>query len=114
MESLHFGFAYIATMVLELALPRRFRDYRFVSSIDSHHHQTHPVIATFIGNFSDSIRVFTALLHILTELASLTLLYYLGCVKFRRMPTSGDSVCGFLKYQFHANLYFSEMFHRVV
>ena len=114
MEPLHYGFAYIATMVQELSLPHRFHDYRFVSSRDSHHHQMHPVIATFIDNFSDFIRVFVALPHIPTELTSLTLLYYLGCVKFRRMPISGDSVCGFLKYQFHADPYFSEMFHRVV
>ena len=114
MEPLRYGFAYIVTMVLELALPHRFQDFRFVSSEDNHHHQMHPVIATFINNFSDFIRVFVALPHIPTELASLTLLYYLGCVKFRRMPTLEDSVCGFLKYQFHADPYFSEMFHRVV
>ena len=101
-------------MVQELALPHRSRDYHFESSRDNHHLQMHPVIATFIDNFSDFIRVFAILLHILAELASLTLLYYLGCVEFTRMPTSGGSGSGFLKDQFHVDLYFSEMFRRVV
>ena len=101
-------------MVLVLILPHHSRDYHFESSRDNHHLQTYPVIVTFIDNFSDFIRVFAILLHIPAELASLSLLYYLGCVEFTRMLTSEGSVFGFLKHQFHADLYFSEMFRRVV